>query len=56
MSDLVGNPEDWFSRVAAHIKFMYMMHLKVSIIFIVDIMVLETMSYMPVFQFFWATN
>ena len=20
MSDLVGNPEDWFSRVAAHIE------------------------------------
>ena len=30
---------------------MYMMHLKVLIIFIVDIMVLETMSYMPVFHF-----
>ena len=23
MSDLVGNPEDWFSRVAAHIKVGY---------------------------------
>ena len=34
MSDLVGNPEDLFSQVAAHFTLLYVLNLKVLISFV----------------------
>ena len=32
MSDLIGNPENWFSRNKAHIPFMHINHITVNMV------------------------